>query len=229
MSIDHRAVSEAVERMKAGKSADRVLSRAVRHIPGTFDRLDAYGAHLNAVLKIVRQEAPEPTAQPVSEPEAPPHERTCKWCGRLCETPSGKGVHEAACRRASEREARVLAARSNGTKVVDIAAREGIAESYVYMILRRAREAAWPPSPTPAPPRDAGRRPTRRPTTGAQAMNPGSPEAFEAGCTCPRMDNAHGRGWMGGAKDEDGETIYVISEDCPMHGNDDPPPAKKAA
>lgn len=140
MSIDHRAVSEAVDRMKAGKSADRVLSRAVRHIPGTFDRLDAYGVYLDAVLRIVRE---QPTEQAPAELElAPPHERTCRWCGRLCETPSGKGVHEAACRRASEREARVLAARRNGTKVVDIAAREGIAESYVYMILRRAREAA---------------------------------------------------------------------------------------
>lgn len=28
--------------------------------------------------------------------------------------------------------------------------------------------------------------------------NPGSDEAIAAGCRCPVLDNAHGRGWMGG-------------------------------
>lgn len=27
--------------------------------------------------------------------------------------------------------------------------------------------------------------------------NPGSPESIAAGCICPVLDNAHGRGWMG--------------------------------
>ena len=32
------------------------------------------------------------------------------------------------------------------------------------------------------------------------------------------MDNAHGRGYMGGARDELGNIVYVIVLDCPMHG-----------
>jgi hypothetical protein len=49
-------------------------------------------------------------------------------------------------------------------------------------------------------------------------LNPGSNEALDAGCLCPVMDNAHGRGYMGGAKDEHGNTVFVISELCPLHG-----------
>ena len=30
-------------------------------------------------------------------------------------------------------------------------------------------------------------------------MNPGSDEAIAAGCTCPVIDNGHGRGYMGGS------------------------------
>jgi len=48
--------------------------------------------------------------------------------------------------------------------------------------------------------------------------NPGSIEARKQGCTCPVMDNAHGRGYMGGVKDEDGNIIFVITEKCPVHG-----------
>lgn len=48
--------------------------------------------------------------------------------------------------------------------------------------------------------------------------NPGSPQAVEKGCTCPRIDNGHGKGYMGGVKDENGETIFVRSGDCPLHG-----------
>ena len=43
--------------------------------------------------------------------------------------------------------------------------------------------------------------------------NPGSPAAIEIGCTCPRIDNEHGRGYMGIP------TVFVYSEDCPIHGS----------
>ena len=34
-------------------------------------------------------------------------------------------------------------------------------------------------------------------TIGTNAVpNPGSPESVAKGCTCPRMDNAHGAGYM---------------------------------
>lgn len=52
--------------------------------------------------------------------------------------------------------------------------------------------------------------------------NPGSPEAVNMGCQCARMDNAHGRGWMGGVKDtKTGETIFVNTCSCPLHGVND--------
>lgn len=47
--------------------------------------------------------------------------------------------------------------------------------------------------------------------------NPGSDEAKAAGCTCPRMDNAYGKGYMGGVQDEDGNTVFVYTEGCPVH------------
>jgi hypothetical protein len=44
--------------------------------------------------------------------------------------------------------------------------------------------------------------------------NPGSDEAIERGCTCPVLDNGHGRGYMGnGAK-----YGFVITAGCPLHG-----------
>ena len=44
--------------------------------------------------------------------------------------------------------------------------------------------------------------------------NPGSDAAIKQGCTCPVLDNAHGRGIMG-----DGENHgYWISSGCPLHG-----------
>lgn len=46
---------------------------------------------------------------------------------------------------------------------------------------------------------------------------PGSSEAGKSGCTCPVLDNAHGRGYMGGVKDDHGKTVYVINLDCPVH------------
>ena len=49
---------------------------------------------------------------------------------------------------------------------------------------------------------------------------PGSPEARLEGCKCPVIDNAHGKGYMGGVKDDKGETMYVINGACPMHGKE---------
>jgi len=40
---------------------------------------------------------------------------------------------------------------------------------------------------------------------------PGSDEAMENNCSCPRMDNNYGDGYMGTDK-------YVINFDCPLHG-----------
>ena len=46
------------------------------------------------------------------------------------------------------------------------------------------------------------------------AMNPGSKEAVKHGCTCPVLDNAHGRGHLG-----DGEKYgWWINAECPLHG-----------
>lgn len=50
-----------------------------------------------------------------------------------------------------------------------------------------------------------------------KAPNPGSDEAISLGCKCPVIDNGHGRGWMGGIKDDDGETIFVYTVGCPVH------------
>lgn len=47
--------------------------------------------------------------------------------------------------------------------------------------------------------------------------NPGSEEAIRRGCACPVMDNGHGRGWMGGVKDENGDTVFVYTVGCPIH------------
>ncbi len=47
--------------------------------------------------------------------------------------------------------------------------------------------------------------------------NPGSDEAREKGCTCPVLDNGHGKGWMGGRTDENGATLFVRVEGCPLH------------
>jgi len=47
--------------------------------------------------------------------------------------------------------------------------------------------------------------------------NPGSDEAVEAGCSCPRMDNGHGKGSMWGPG------TYWINGDCPIHGKKEEP------
>jgi hypothetical protein len=41
--------------------------------------------------------------------------------------------------------------------------------------------------------------------------NPGSDKAIEQGCTCPVLDNGHGRGYMGNPD------IFVYSGACPVH------------
>lgn len=40
--------------------------------------------------------------------------------------------------------------------------------------------------------------------------NPGSEEAVEMGCICPRMDNSYGKGYLGSDN-------FVIRMDCPIH------------
>lgn len=49
-------------------------------------------------------------------------------------------------------------------------------------------------------------------------LPPGSPRAVDAGCRCPVLDNGHGRGYLGGVRDAAGDAIYVVREDCPLHG-----------
>jgi hypothetical protein len=45
---------------------------------------------------------------------------------------------------------------------------------------------------------------------------PGSDEAIAQGCECPVMDNGHDRGYC---QDENGEWIFVVNADCPLHGS----------
>lgn len=51
----------------------------------------------------------------------------------------------------------------------------------------------------------------------AKTPNPGSDEAIAQGCLCPVIDNGHGKGYMGGMKDEAGNTLYVKVVGCPLH------------
>lgn len=45
----------------------------------------------------------------------------------------------------------------------------------------------------------------------AKFLAPGSKEARDAGCTCPVLDNEHGKGYMGLSG------VYIYSGDCPIH------------
>lgn len=46
--------------------------------------------------------------------------------------------------------------------------------------------------------------------------NPGSDEAVQQGCVCPRMDNAYGRGYI---EAKDGKPAqFIYTQDCPLHG-----------
>jgi hypothetical protein len=46
----------------------------------------------------------------------------------------------------------------------------------------------------------------------ATELKPGSDAALAQGCTCPVMDNAHGKGFMGQAG------AFVTRGNCPLHG-----------
>jgi len=45
---------------------------------------------------------------------------------------------------------------------------------------------------------------------GDSVPNPGSDEAVALGCSCPILDNNHGRGF--------GDGLYWINGDCRLHG-----------
>ena len=46
-------------------------------------------------------------------------------------------------------------------------------------------------------------------------FTPGSDAALDAGCTCPVMDNGHGRGAWTNAE---GDAVFWHNADCPLHG-----------
>jgi hypothetical protein len=46
---------------------------------------------------------------------------------------------------------------------------------------------------------------------------PGSPEAVELGCTCPRIDNGHGLGCWGTWDGPAPERAFIIDMACPVH------------
>lgn len=48
--------------------------------------------------------------------------------------------------------------------------------------------------------------------------NPGSNAAIDLGCQCATLDNGRGIGAYGGAKGADGNPIFWINSDCPLHG-----------
>lgn len=47
-------------------------------------------------------------------------------------------------------------------------------------------------------------------------LKPGSNKAVLQGCSCPVIDNNHGRGC--GLFDKDGKPIFWFNYDCPLHG-----------
>jgi len=47
--------------------------------------------------------------------------------------------------------------------------------------------------------------------------NPGSDEAIAQGCTCPVLDNAHGRGAWGSSGED---AVFWMNADCPLHGGE---------
>jgi len=49
--------------------------------------------------------------------------------------------------------------------------------------------------------------------------SPGSPEAIGLGCECAIIDNGHGKGC--GWKDDNGDPVFFITMDCPIHGGKD--------
>jgi len=53
----------------------------------------------------------------------------------------------------------------------------------------------------------------------ADTPNPGSPEAREQGCVCPRYDNRHGAGWSLSGE----PPLFIIRASCPLHGKEAKP------
>jgi len=49
--------------------------------------------------------------------------------------------------------------------------------------------------------------------------NPGSPDAVKAGCKCAVMDNCYGRGYHSGHDTLDADRMFVVSGNCPLHGD----------
>jgi hypothetical protein len=49
------------------------------------------------------------------------------------------------------------------------------------------------------------------------APSPGSDEALDLGCTCPVLDNAHGKGAQGTWDKPEGEKLFWITWGCPLH------------
>ena len=49
-------------------------------------------------------------------------------------------------------------------------------------------------------------------------LPPGSDKAIKAGCLCPVLDNAHGRGAWGTWDKPDTEKMFWINGNCPLHG-----------
>ena len=49
------------------------------------------------------------------------------------------------------------------------------------------------------------------------APNPGSDEAIDQGCTCAVLDNGRGKGC--GMFDENGESLFWLNANCPLHGS----------
>lgn len=43
--------------------------------------------------------------------------------------------------------------------------------------------------------------------------NPGSDEALDMGCECPRIENHYGKGYMGNPNS------FCVNQDCPIHGD----------
>jgi hypothetical protein len=53
--------------------------------------------------------------------------------------------------------------------------------------------------------------------------NPGSKEAGEQGCTCPVLDNRHGKGAYDAPR---GAPVFWFTETCPLHTKKEKEPAE---
>lgn len=60
-------------------------------------------------------------------------------------------------------------------------------------------------------PRRAAQASHGRRVLNPDSLNPGSPEAIQHGCKCPRMDNHNGAGYMGHPR------VFVMDGSCPLH------------